>query len=57
MDKNQIKILMATINLLRVQLEELLSESIPPTDPEVIKKSQDLDQLIVQYYELLKRME
>ncbi|MEL7566386.1 MAG: aspartyl-phosphate phosphatase Spo0E family protein [Dehalobacterium sp.] len=56
MSKNQIKILMATIDLLRVQLDELISEEVSLTDPEVIKKSQELDQFIAKYYEMLKKM-
>ncbi|MGI6712764.1 MAG: Spo0E family sporulation regulatory protein-aspartic acid phosphatase [Bacillota bacterium] len=55
MSKNQIKILMATIDLLRVQLVNLISEASSLIDPEVVKKSQELDQYITKYYEMLKK--
>jgi len=55
LSKNQIKILMATIDLLRVQLDELITEEVSLTDPEIIKKSQELDHFIAKYYQMLKR--
>jgi len=46
------KELLKRINLLRRKLEEHLSMTDKPTEEEVVKISQKLDELIVAYYNL-----
>lgn len=51
MDKtNRDKGLINEINILRSSLEEHLSSAKKPTEKEVVKISQELDELIVLYY-------
>jgi len=42
--------LLQVIKVLREELTEMLLQGRDPKDPEVIRKSQDLDKLVTAYY-------
>ncbi|MBO8167895.1 MAG: aspartyl-phosphate phosphatase Spo0E family protein [Thermoanaerobacteraceae bacterium] len=43
------------IELLRAELDQLVERSPNLTDEEIVKKSQELDRLLTEYYQLIKK--
>ncbi|NYE56694.1 aspartyl-phosphate phosphatase Spo0E family protein [Carboxydothermus ferrireducens] len=56
MQNKKIEILLKTIELLKAELAQLVDEAAELTNPEVVKKSQELDRILIEYYKLLKSM-
>ncbi|MDK2836222.1 MAG: hypothetical protein PWP21_999 [Thermosediminibacterales bacterium] len=56
MKNKRVEVLLKTIELLKAELEQLVEESNELTDPEVVKKSRELDRLLTEYYKLLKKI-
>ncbi|WP_075865139.1 aspartyl-phosphate phosphatase Spo0E family protein [Carboxydothermus islandicus] len=54
MQNKKIEILLKTIELLKAELAQLVDEAAEFTDPEVVKKSQELDRVLIEYYQFLK---
>lgn len=54
-DEKRIKVVIKAIELLRAELDQLVERSPNLTDEEVVKKSQELDRLLTEYYKLLKK--
>ncbi|GAV22728.1 MULTISPECIES: aspartyl-phosphate phosphatase Spo0E family protein [Carboxydothermus] len=54
MQNKKIEILLKTIELLKAELAQLIDEVAELTNPEVVKKSQELDRILIEYYKLLK---
>ncbi len=55
MDKRY-KVLLKTIELLRAELDEIVNNADNLTSSEVVKKSQELDRYLTEYYMLLKQI-
>ncbi len=55
MDGKKLDILLKTIELLRTELDEIAGDVEKLTNPEVVKKSQELDKLLTEYYLILKQ--
>lgn len=55
LSNKRIEVLLKTIKLLKAELDQLVKESTELTDQEVVKKSQELDRLLTEYYKLLKK--
>ncbi|MEZ0535679.1 Spo0E family sporulation regulatory protein-aspartic acid phosphatase [Caldicellulosiruptoraceae bacterium PP1] len=56
MNKIRVEILLKAIELLKAELDQLIGETKDLLDPNIINKSQELDKLLVEYYELLKEL-
>ncbi|ABB14855.1 hypothetical protein CHY_0818 [Carboxydothermus hydrogenoformans Z-2901] len=54
LQNKKIEILLKTIELLKAELAQLIDEVAELTNPEVVKKSQELDRILIEYYKLLK---
>ncbi len=54
-DEKRIKVVIKAIELLRAELDQLVERSPNLTDEEVVKKSQELDRLLTEYYQLIKK--
>ncbi|GAV24965.1 Spo0E family sporulation regulatory protein-aspartic acid phosphatase [Carboxydothermus islandicus] len=54
LQNKKIEILLKTIELLKAELAQLVDEAAEFTDPEVVKKSQELDRVLIEYYQFLK---
>ena len=57
LQNKKIEILLKTIELLKAELAQLVDEAAEFTNPDVVKKSQELDRVLLEYYKLLKNME
>lgn len=55
LDEKHIKVVLMAIELLRAELDQLVERSPNLTDEEVVKKSQELDRLLTEYYQLIKK--
>lgn len=55
MDEKHIKVVLMAIELLRAELDQLVERSPNLTDEEIVKKSQELDRLLTEYYQLIKK--
>jgi len=49
-------VLLKTIELLRAELDEIVNNADNLTSSEVVKKSQELDRYLTEYYMLLKQI-
>lgn len=49
-------VLLKTIELLRAELDEIVNNTDSLTSSEVVKKSQELDRYLTEYYMLLKQI-
>lgn len=53
--ENRLNILLQKIELLRTELAEFVASADKLTSDEVVKKSQELDRLLTEYYMVIKQ--